>query len=376
MIAFVILLLIVLININAITIPKTKLGNSDMMVSRITLGTMTFGQQNSLEESHDILNMAFDQYGINMLDTAEIYPVPTKAETQGRTDEYISSWLKKRSRKDIIIATKVAGASPNLKYMPGRDGKATRVSKSQIKLSVDASLKRLGTDYIDLIQIHWPDRYVPMFGQDGYKYELERNDAISFHEQLEAFDELIKEGKVRYLGVSNETPYGVMKFSELSRQYNLPKIVSIQNSYSMLTRSEFESGGLCEICSPLNENVGLLPYSPLAGGILTGKYIRSDCPGARLNLFEGYMARYKQSLAKDAVLKYCEIADKYNLTPTELALSWCYSRPHVTSTIIGATSTLQLKENIEAYSKIDKINDSVLEEIQNVYKKYRDPSKL
>lgn len=205
--------------------------------------------------------------------------------------------------------------------------------------------------------------------------ELER-DAISFQEQLEAFDELIKAGKVRYLGVSNESPYGIMKFSELSRTANLPKIVSVQNSYSMLTRSEYESGGLAEVCSPMNENVGLLAYSPLAGGILSGKYIRSECPGARLNLFEGYMARYKQSLAKDAVTKYCEIADKYNLTPTELALAWCYSRKYVTSTIIGATSLTQLKENIEAYDKINEINDKVIEDIQNVYKVYRDPSKI
>ena len=337
---------------------------------------MTFGQQNTRDEAHDQLNIAFDKYGINILDTAEIYPVPTKAETQGRTDEYISSWLKNRNRNEVIIATKVAGASPNLLYLPGRDGSATRVSKSQIRLSVESSLKRLGTDYIDLIQIHWPDRYVPMFGQDGYRYELERNDEISFHEQLEAFNELIQEGKIRYLGVSNETPYGVMKFCEMSRKYNLPKIVSIQNSYSMLTRSEFESGGLCEVCSPKNENVGLLPYSPLAGGILTGKYMKSSCEGSRLTLFEGYMARYKQSLAQDAVKLYCDIADKFNLTPTELALAWCYSRPHVASTIIGATTNKQLKENIEAYDKISKITDSVLEEIQNVYKRYRDPSKL
>jgi aryl-alcohol dehydrogenase-like predicted oxidoreductase len=370
------LLLAISIYINALTIPKVKLGSSDLMISKITLGTMTFGQQNTEAEAHEQLNVAFNEYGINMLDTAEIYPVPTKENTQGLTDQYIASWLKNRKRGDVIIATKVAGASPNLKYMPGRNGGQTRVSKEQIKTSVDFSLKRLGTDYIDLIQIHWPDRYVPMFGADGYKRELERNDAISFQEQLEAVDELIKAGKVRYLGVSNETPYGAMKFCELARSSNLPKICSIQNSYSMLTRSEFESGGLAEVCSPLNEDIGLLPYSPLAGGILTGKYLRSDCPGARLNLFEGYMTRYKQSLAKDAVNKYCEIADKYNLTPTELSLAWVYSRSHVTSTIIGATSLTQLKENIEAYGKIDKISDSVIEDIQSVYKVYRDPSKI
>ena len=159
-----------------------------------------------------------------------------------------------------------------------------------------------------------------MFGQDGYQKSLERTDSISFEEQLKALEELIKSGKVRYIGVSNETPYGVMKFSEISRQYGLPKIVSIQNSYSILTRSEFESGGLAECCSPMNENIGLLPYSPLAGGILSGKYMKSDCPKARLNLFEGYMARYKQSLAKNAVEKYCEIANKYNLSPTELGI--------------------------------------------------------
>jgi aryl-alcohol dehydrogenase-like predicted oxidoreductase len=187
------------------------------------------------------------------------------------------------------------------------------------------------TIYLDLLQIHWPDRYVPIFGAEPYNASLER-EAVSFQEQLEAIDGLVQAGKVRYFGVSNETPYGVMKFSQLASTLGLQKLVSIQNSYSLLTRSDYESG-LTEVCSPRNENVGLLAYSPLAGGILTGKYFDPNVAStSRLNLFKGYMERYKQSLSVAAVEKYRDIATKYGLTPAELALAWCYTRDHVAST--------------------------------------------
>ena len=275
------------------------------------------------------MDMAFDEFGVNMLDTAEMYPVPTKKETQGETDRIISSWLAKRDRSKVILATKVSG--PGITWLPGRNGHASRVTAKEIIASVDFSLARLKTDYIDLLQIHWPDRYVPIFGGGAYNMSLER-EAVSFEEQLKAMETLIQAGKVRHFGVSNETPFGVMKFCSLASALNVPKPVSIQNSYSLLTRSDFESG-LTEVCSPRNENVGLLAYSPLAGGILTGKYFDPNVsPNCRLNLFQGYMARYKQSLSVEAVKRYCEVAAKFNLTPTELALAWCYVQPHVTST--------------------------------------------
>ena len=208
------------------------------------------------------------------------------------------------------------------------------MSAKDIVASVDNSLQRLKTDYIDLLQIHWPDRYVPLFGAGPYNMSLER-DAISFEEQLTAMDKLIGAGKVRYFGLSNETPYGVMKFGQVAASLGVSRPISIQNSYSLLTRSDFESG-LVEVCSPRNEDVGLLAYSPLAGGILTGKYFDPSVSGAsRLSLFEGYMERYKQSLSVAAVQEYCDIARRHALTPTELALGWCYSRPHVASTSTG-----------------------------------------
>jgi aryl-alcohol dehydrogenase-like predicted oxidoreductase len=355
----------------------TTLGDSDLKVSKICLGTMTWGQQNTIEDAKAQLDLAFDKYGLNFIDTAEMYPIPAKPTTQGDTDRYIAEWLKTRDRSKVIVASKVAGfGGDRLTWFPGRDGKGSRVSKKDIKVSIDESLKRLKTDYIDLIQIHWPDRYVPLFGAKAYNMSLERDDAIPFQEQLEAFAEVIKEGKVRYVGVSNETPYGVMKFTQLAEKLGLPKIVSIQNSYSMLVRSDYESS-LVEVCSPRNENIGLLAYSPLCGGILTGKYSKSDLTdkNVRLNMFPGYMARYKQSLTLQAVEKYIAVAEKYKLTPTQLALAWCYKQPHVASTIIGATSLTQLSENIEAYGKISSITDEVLHDIEQVYKIYRDPTK-
>lgn len=351
----------------------TTLGSSDLNVSKICLGTMTWGEQNTEEEGIEQLNAAFHEYGINFLDTAEMYPIPTKAETQGATDRIISKWLPTMKRSDVILATKIAG--PGIKWLAGRNGENSKVSKEQVEVSIDETLKRLGTDYVDLLQIHWPDRYVPLFGAASYNMSLER-DASSFEEQLLALDSLVKKGKVRNIGLSNETPYGVMKFSQVASQLGLSKMVSIQNSYSLITRADFESG-LTEVCSPRNENVGLMAYSPLAGGILTGKYARDDCPPtSRLNLFEGYMARYKQSLSVKAVAEYAEIAESIGLTPTELALVWCYKQPHVTSTIIGATSMSQLRENIKAYQKLDLLDDAVLSRINDVYKRLKDPAKI
>jgi aryl-alcohol dehydrogenase-like predicted oxidoreductase len=261
------------------------------------------------------LSLAYDEYGINFLDTAEMYPVPTKADTQGRTDTAVSKFLKTQKREDIILATKVAGRNQNITWLRD-DGSSSIVNKEQIKESVDKSLQRLGTDYIDLLQIHWPDRYTGgLFGQADFspsKYDTDVG-YVSFEEQLSALNDIVKEGKVRYIGVSNETPFGVCSMSEMAK-YNpelYPKIVSIQNSYSLLVRKDFEAG-LAEAC--YHHNVGLLPYSPLAGGILTGKYRDKTPEKARLNLFPGFMERYRLSLNEEAANAYGDIAEEVSNT--------------------------------------------------------------
>eukprot|EP00191_Tetraselmis_sp_GSL018_P001177 CAMPEP_0177611948 /NCGR_PEP_ID=MMETSP0419_2-20121207/20875_1 /TAXON_ID=582737 /ORGANISM="Tetraselmis sp., Strain GSL018" /LENGTH=332 /DNA_ID=CAMNT_0019107935 /DNA_START=252 /DNA_END=1250 /DNA_ORIENTATION=- len=329
---------------------------------------MTWGVQNTEDEAHQQLSFAKDM-GINFLDTAEIYPVPPSAETAGDTDRFISSWLKEQKREDVILATKVAGASERLTYLR-ENGEGARLTRSQILESVDKSLARLGTDYIDLLQLHWPDRYVPLFGQSGFNIE-DMRESVPFEEQLMALDELIKAGKVRHIGVSNETSWGVMQFCRAAEAAGLPTIVSIQNAYSLIVRVPFETD-LAETCAEPNCNVGLLAYSPLAGGVLTGKYIDSNPEKARLNVFPGYMARYKESMVSEAVVEYAKVAEKYGLTPTELALAWCHSRWFVTSTIIGATSMDQLKHDINAFSI--ELPEECVDDVNKIFRKYRDPS--
>lgn len=352
-----------------------KLGSSDLVVSKVCMGTMTFGEQNTIEQGVEQLNLAWDEYGINFLDTAEMYPVPTKPETQGATDRAVNHFMKTRKREDVILATKVAGRSDRITWLRD-DGSSAKVTRGQILESVDKSLQRLGTDYIDLLQIHWPDRYTGgLFGQPDFSPKnMEQDDSTSFEEQLSALNEVVRAGKVRYVGVSNETPFGVCSMVELAKQSPdlYPRIVSIQNSYSLLVRKDFEAG-LGEVC--YHHNVGLLPYSPLAGGILTGKYRdKKNLPQkGRLSLFPGFMDRYLDSLNEEAANACGDIAKEAGLSPSELALSWCYHREHVASTIIGATTVEQLKEDINAYDI--KLNDEILEKISKVYKKYTDPTK-
>ena len=361
--------------LNANGMQYTNLGSSAIKVSKVCLGTMTFGEQNTQEEAASQLDIAFKEYNVNFLDTAEMYPIPTKAETQGLTDKYIASWMKSSglSRDKIVLATKVAG--PGITWLPGRNGQNSRVREKDIIASVDASLERLGTDYIDLLQIHWPDRYVPIFGATLYNMSMER-DATPFEEQIVTLNKLIQAGKVREIGLSNETPYGIMRFSAIAKAMNLKPFVSLQNSYSLINRCEYDSG-VSEVCSPRNENIALLAYSPLAGGILSGKYAdqKVDNSKSRLNLFPGYMARYKQSLAVAAVERYAEYAKSIGLTTTELALGWCYKRETVASSIIGATTDKQLRENLNAFdeAKWSKIDDSKIDEIHTLCK---DPSKI
>lgn len=347
---------------------RVALGDSDLQISVCTLGTMTWGMQNTEAEAHEQLSYAADQ-GVHTLDTAEIYPVPTKAETQGRTDKYIGTWLKGRKRDSVVVLTKVAGYSANSTWVRNPP-RTTRVTRDQIRESVDASLTRLQTDYVDLLQIHWPDRYVPLFGGPSYDPSQQRPDDVPFEEQLRGLEEVIKAGKVRHIGVSNETSYGVAEFIHLAKTAGLPKICSIQNSYSLLNRGQYETD-LAETC--LHHKVGLLAYSPLAGGGLTGKYnVGQVDPKARFNLFAGYMERYTTSTVKAAVGDYMEVASKHGLTPTQLALAWCRSRWCVASSIIGATSMKQLKENLEAFDK--DISQECLDAVNAVYKKFRDPT--
>ncbi|KAG7350058.1 aldo/keto reductase family protein [Nitzschia inconspicua] len=364
-----------------------RLGDSDLIVSKVCMGTMTYGEQNTIEEGVALLRRAFDDYGINFLDTAEIYPVPTKPTTQGQTDYTVREFLKNRNRNDVVIATKVAGRSPRMTWLPrAQPNTPADLTKEQILQSVDASLERLGCQYIDLLQIHWPGRYCggsfgsPDFKPSQYEQDIKDNNnnlpPVPFQEQLEAMQQLIREGKVRYIGVSNETPFGVCTMVELHNRYPdlYPKIVSIQNSYSLVVRKDYEAG-LAETC--YHHNVALLPYSPLAGGALTGKYRTEETSkNARMNLFPGFMERYLQSINEEAVNCYCGLAHKYNLTPTQLALSWCYHNELCASTIVGATTMEQLEENLQAYDiKLDDVNTKIREEIDAIYKKYTDPTK-
>lgn len=285
--------------------------------------------------------------------------------------------MKGRQRSDVILATKVSGYSERMTWMPRKEPDTpTSLTREQILYSVDESLKRLETDYIDLLQLHWPDRYTGgLFGQPDFSpSQITQREAVAFEETLGALQTLITAGKVRYVGVSNETPYGVCTFANLAQNYpeKYPKIVSIQNSYSLVVRKDFEAG-LAETC--YHHKVGLLPYSPLAGGSLSGKYIKDNVPEkCRYKLFPGFMDRYFGSQNEAAVNAYSELANEHDMSPTEMALSWCYHREHVASTIIGATTLDQLKEDIEAYDI--RLNDAVLEGINKVYKKYTDPTKF
>jgi len=365
-------------------------GGSDLVVSKVCMGTMTYGVQNSLEEGVALLDKAFDEYGINFLDTAEIYPVPTSAETQGDTDRFVCEFLKKRNRSDVILATKVAGRSPMLTYLPRGENsdpdEAADLTRQQILDSVDESLKRLGTDYIDLLQLHWPGRYTGgLFGSGDftpavYEEEFKKLPPVELKEQLSALKELIDSGKVRYFGVSNETPYGICAMAALADHFPelYPRCVSIQNSYSLVVRKDYEAG-CAEAC--YHNDVSLLPYSPLAGGTLSGKYRKELSPDstARLTKFPGYMARYLESHNEAAVNAYCELAERHNLTPSQFALAWCYQNELVASTIIGATTMEQLEENLKAYDvRLDEIeveDSSMKDEIRKIYQQYTDPTK-
>jgi aryl-alcohol dehydrogenase-like predicted oxidoreductase len=341
----------------------TTLPNTDIKVSKICLGTMTFGEQNSEADGHSQLDFALDQ-GINFIDTAEMYPIAAREATYGSTEKIIGSWLKKSGkRENIVLATKIAGPNRNLQYIREK----LDFSKNNIRLSVDKSLQRLQTDYIDLYQMHWPERKMNFFGQRGYKITDDHWED-NFHEVLETFEQLIREGKIKHIGVSNETPWGLMRFLEESKKHNLPRIATIQNPYSLVNRT-FEIG-LAEVCH--RENVGLLAYSPLAFGFLSGKYINGEAdPQSRLNLFPQFV-RYNSEQTKAATKLYQQIAKKHDLTLTQLSLGFVNHQPLLTSAIIGATNLGQLQENIAAHA-ID-LSAEILHEIEKVQHLIPDPA--
>ncbi|CAM9523043.1 unnamed protein product [Laminaria digitata] len=352
-----------------------QLGKSDLVVSKMCMGTMTWGGQNSYEETSEMIDLAFDEFGVNFVDLAEMYPMPPSPDTHGRTEIAFGKWLKKRTRHDVVVATKVTGRS-DMTWL--RDsGEGTRVRKKDIIEAVDKSLKRLGTDYIDLLQIHWPDRCVPLFGGTNERYNLakERDDDTPFEEQLAAMDEVVRAGKVRAIGGLNETPYGVTKMAQLGERMGYPRVASVQNNYSLLCRADTELSTMAQTVSRQNADVGFLAYSPLAGGVLSGKYLNPEkpVPNARFNRFKGYMERYQNEECTEACVQYAKIAEMVGLTPAQLALAWVYSREFVASTIVGASDVVQLRENLRALNCA--VTEPAYEAILKVYEELRDPSK-
>jgi aryl-alcohol dehydrogenase-like predicted oxidoreductase len=339
-----------------------QLGSSALQVSEICLGTMTWGQQNSMAEAHAQLDYAIGQ-GINFIDTAEMYSAPPRAETQGRTEEYLGSWLKRQQRDKIIVATKVAGPRPDIMYL--RNG--PRLERAQINAAIDASLKRLQTDYVDLYQIHWPDRNVPLFGAWQFDPAKERA-TVPIREQLEAMGELVKAGKIRYLGLSNETPWGTMEFARLARELNLPRVVSMQNAYNLLNRV-FEYG-MAEVC--FREQIALMPYSLLGFGHLSGKYLSDPNTKGRLTQFPSFGQRYTKVNTQAAVKEYVMLAQRLGISPATLAQAFVKSRSFVTSAIIGATNVEQLKENIRAFDA--ELSAETLQEIDAIHLRYTNPA--
>ena len=321
------------------SITYTTLGDSDLKVSNICLGTMTFGQQNTESQGHQQLDYAFEQ-GINFVDTAEMYPVPPRADTVHSTESIVGSWLKNQPRDQVILATKATGGSRGLEWV--REGNHA-FNKDNLRNALEGSLKRLNTDYVDLYQLHWPERNTPMFGQYLFNPEHER-DFTSFVETLEALDELIQEGKIRHIGLSNEWAWGLMKFVESAKTHNLPKVVSVQNAHNLINRTFDQS--LREVS--YRENVPLLAYSPLAFGHLSAKYVDGSDSKGRVNIFDGFAQRYEKPAVEPAVKAYAALANDLGVTPATLALAFVYSRWFCASTIIGATSMAQLKENIDA----------------------------
>ena len=338
-----------------------KLGITDLEVSVICLGTMTWGEQNSQEEAFAQMNYSIEK-GINFFDTAELYAVMPRKETYGKTEEIIGNWfLEKKNRDKVILATKIASKSDGLDWIR-KGSKHLGFDKKNLNEAIDSSLKRLKTDYIDLYQLHWPERKVPLFGVLDFEYDPNDNDWNQIEEVLENLQLLVKAGKIRYVGVSNETPWGMMKFLEVAKQKNLPRMMSIQNVYSLVNRVFDIANSEVSI----REKCGLLAYSPLAGGRLSGKYLNDKNPkNARYTLWPRRFSRHHTTRGEIAIEKYVNLAKKYSIKPSTFANAFVNDRPFVTSNIIGATSMDQLKENIDSVNLT--LSDEMLDEIQDIH---------
>jgi len=340
-----------------------KLGNTDLKVSTICLGTMTWGEQNNQKEAFEQMNYALDN-GINFFDTAEIYPSPCFEKTYGATEKIIGNYFKeKKNRDQVILAYKIAG--PNISWV--RNG-GLQYSEQNIKKAIEDSLKRLQTDYIDLYQLHWPERKTNFFGRLNYKHQEKEDNWNDFEKILITLEKFIKQGKIRYIGLSNETSWGLSKFLEVSKLKALPKMMSVQNSYNLLCRT-YEIG-LAEIS--IREKSGLLAYSPLAGGFLTGKYRNNNLPeNSRQKLFADYYTRYNNPNASIVIEKYFDIAKKSNLDFAQMSIKFCEIQKFLTSVIIGATTMEQLKINIESVNV--NLTEEIIKKINDVHLKYPNP---
>ena len=340
-----------------------KLGSTDVDVSTICLGTMTWGEQNSKADGFEQMDYAIDN-GVNFWDTAEIYAIPMREETYGETENIIGEWFKKTKKRDkVILATKVSGPTSK-EYIRGGGCSYDKKSMSE---ALEKSLKRMQTDYIDLYQLHWPERNTNFFGKQGYEHDSNEKNWIAFEEILENLKKFVDAGKIRYIGLSNETAWGLAKCLELSKLKNLPKMMAVQNPYNLLNRT-YEVG-LAEIS--VREQSGLLAYSPLAFGYLTGKYRNNNMPkGSRIDLFKDF-TRYNNENSIKAIEEYYKISQKFNLDLAQMSIKFCEIQPFVTSVIIGATTMQQLKTNVESVNV--KLNNEIINEINEVQKIYPNP---
>lgn len=341
-----------------------RLGRTDMNVSVICLGTMTYGQQNPEAEGHDQMDYALER-GVNFFDTAEMYSVPVTQETFGRTEEIIGTWFAARGTRDkVVLATKAVGPGERFAYV--RDGKP-RFNHAHLTEAVENSLRRLQTDYIDLYQLHWPERSVNSFGKLGYRH-IDDEEWTEVGESLDVLAGLVKQGKIRAVGLSNETPWGAMRFLIEAETHGLPRMAAIQNSYNLLNRV-YEIG-LAEVS--IREDCGMLAYSPMAGGWLSGKYLDGARPeGARLTLFGDYFSRYDKPNAERAISEYVAIAKRHGLDPAQMSLAYVNTRQFTTATIAGATTMAQLKSNIDTWDMV--LSDEVLDEIEAAHARYPNP---
>ncbi|WP_103866656.1 aldo/keto reductase [Aquimarina sp. I32.4] len=339
----------------------TTLPGTDIRVSKICLGSMTWGEQNTEAEGHQQLDYAIDK-GINFIDTAELYSVPASKETQGSTERIIGTWLQKtKKREEVVLATKIVGPRDFVSHI--RTGGFT---KKEFADAIHNSLQRLQTEYIDLYQLHWPERNTNFFGIRGYTHDETEQWNDNFNEVLSCLQGFVAEGKIRQIGLSNETPYGVMRYTEEARK-GLPKMITVQNPYNLLNRKD--EIGLTEVLH--REQIGHLPYSPLGFGQLTGKYLEETPKNARVTLFPQF-SRYHNEKSFEATRAYNEIAKKHNISLTQMALAFVNDRPFVTSNIIGATSLEQLKENIESIHIT--LSDEILDEIESVHENNPNPA--